>query len=59
MRSCALGVTSVDEAVAKATAAGAAVALPKMAIPGVGWQTYIRDPDENIVGLHQADQNAR
>jgi len=52
-------VTSVDEAVAKATAAGAAVALPKMAIPGVGWQAYIRDPDENIVGLHQADQNAR
>jgi len=56
---CSLGVTSVDEAVAKATAAGAAVALPKMAIPGVGWQAYIRDPDENIVGLHQADQNAR
>jgi uncharacterized protein len=56
---CSLGVTSVDEAVAKATAAGAAIAVPKMAIPGVGWQAYIRDPDENIVGLHQADAGAR
>ena len=56
---CSLGVKSLDEAVAKATAAGAAVALPKMAIPGVGWQAYIRDPDENIVGLHQADATAK
>jgi len=24
-----------------------------------GWQAYIRDPDENIVGLHQADQSAK
>jgi predicted enzyme related to lactoylglutathione lyase len=56
---CSLGVKSVDDAVAKATAAGAQIALPKMAIPGVGWQAYIRDPDENIVGLHQQDANAR
>ncbi|HWA03749.1 MAG TPA: VOC family protein, partial [Rhizomicrobium sp.] len=56
---CSLGVNSLDEAIAKATAAGAQIALPKMAIPGVGWQAYIRDPDENIVGLHQADQNAK
>jgi len=56
---CSLGVKSVDETVAKATAAGAAVALPKMPIPCVGWQAYIRDPDENIVGLHQADHRAR
>ena len=56
---CSLGVKSLDEAVAKATAAGAQIALPKMAIPGVGWQAYIRDPDENIVGLHQADATAK
>ncbi|HVV63901.1 MAG TPA: VOC family protein [Rhizomicrobium sp.] len=56
---CSLGVKSVDEAIAKAMAAGAQIALPKMAIPGVGYQAYIRDPDENIVGLHQADPNAR
>ena len=56
---CSLGVASVDDAVAKATAAGAQIALPKMAIPGIGWQAYIRDPDENIVGLHQQDANAK
>jgi uncharacterized protein len=54
-----LGVTSVDEVLAKALAAGAVVALPKMAIPGVGWQVYIKDPDDNLLGLHQADANAK
>lgn len=54
-----LGVTSLDEMLAKALAAGAVVALPKMAIPGVGWQAYIKDPDDNILGLHQADAGAR
>ena len=56
---CSLGVASVDAALEKALAAGAHVALPKLAIPGVGWQAYIRDPDENIVGLHQRDANAK
>src|SRR5215467_8549381 len=50
---CSLGVASVDETFAKALAAGATVALPKMAIPGIGWQAYIKDPDNNILGLHQ------
>jgi uncharacterized protein len=54
-----LGVASVDQALAKALEAGASVAIPKMAIPGVGWQAYIRDPDENLVGLHQPDQSAK
>lgn len=54
-----LGVTSLDEVLAKALAAGATIALPKMAIPGVGWQAYIKDPDDNILGLHQADAEAR
>jgi predicted enzyme related to lactoylglutathione lyase len=30
-----------------------------MAIPGIGWQAYVKDPDENIVGLHQPDAGAR
>ncbi|SRR5579862_437135 len=54
-----LGVGSVDGALAKALAAGATVAVPKMAIPGVGWQAYIKDPDNNIVGLHQPDTGAK
>ena len=56
---CSLGVASVDAAVTKALAAGGTMALPKMAIPGVGYQAYIKDPDNNILGLHQHDPNAK
>ena len=56
---CSLGVDSVDGSLGKALAAGATVALPKMTIPGVGYQVYIRDPDGNILGLHQADKDAK
>jgi hypothetical protein len=56
---CSLGVESVDAALKKALDAGATIALPKMAIPGVGWQVYIKDPDGNILGLHQPDGNAK
>jgi predicted enzyme related to lactoylglutathione lyase len=30
-----------------------------MAIPRVGYQAYIKDPDGNILGLHQPDPNAK
>ena len=56
---CSLSVDSVDAYFEKALAAGATVALPKMAIPGVGWQAYIKDPDGNLVGLHQVDRSAK
>ncbi len=56
---CSLGVASVDEAMTKALANGATVALPKMAIPGVGYQAYVKDPDGNILGLHQPDPSAK
>jgi len=56
---CSLGVDSVDAYLDKALKAGGTLALGKMAIPGVGWQAYVKDPDENIVGLHQPDANAQ
>jgi len=56
---CSLGVDSVDTYLDKALAAGGRLALGKMAIPGIGWQAYVKDPDENIVGLHQPDANAQ
>jgi predicted enzyme related to lactoylglutathione lyase len=37
---------------------GAIVAVPKMAVPGIGWLAYVRDPDGNIFGMMQADANA-
>ena len=56
---CSIAVASAEAAHAKALATGATTALPLMAIPGVGWQAYIKDPDGNIVGLHQADAAAK
>ncbi len=56
---CSLGVESVDEMLNKARVAGATLAMGKTAIPGVGWQAYIKDPDGNMLGLHQADKNAK
>jgi predicted enzyme related to lactoylglutathione lyase len=56
---CSIGIDSVDAYIEKALKAGGTIALPKMAIPGVGWQAYVKDPDENIVGLHQPDPGAK
>jgi predicted enzyme related to lactoylglutathione lyase len=56
---CTVSVPSVDEYFAKALKTGGTVALPKMAIPNVGWIAYCKDPDGNIFGLHQADPKAK
>ncbi|MBL9097983.1 MAG: VOC family protein [Alphaproteobacteria bacterium] len=56
---CTVSVTSVDTFAAKALKLGGTEAVPKMAIPGVGWVAYCKDPDGNIFGLHQEDANAK
>jgi hypothetical protein len=37
---------------------GALVVVPKMAVPGIGWLAYVKDPDGNIFGMMQADTKA-
>jgi predicted enzyme related to lactoylglutathione lyase len=56
---CTVSVPSLDSYFARAQKMGGSVALPKMAIPGVGYVAYVKDPDGNIFGLHQADANAK
>lgn len=53
-------VDNVDAHVSAALSfqAGAEVAVPKMAVPGIGWLAYLRDPDGNVFGMMQADTNA-
>ena len=46
-----IDVASIDAALAKATQLGAQVALPKMAIPGVGAYAAVLDPQGNLFGL--------
>ena len=55
---CTVDTASVDDSVSKAQAGGGTVALPKMAIPGVGWLAYCKDTEGNIFGLMQADPKA-
>jgi predicted enzyme related to lactoylglutathione lyase len=56
---CTAQVASLDEALARAVELGARVALPTVPVPGVGWLVYIKDPDGNLVGLLQPDEEAR
>lgn len=53
-----IGVDNVDEYLAAALANGGTLALPKMAVPGVGYSAYFADPEGNIMGLWQDDPKA-
>jgi predicted enzyme related to lactoylglutathione lyase len=53
-----VGVDSVDETAAKVESAGGTVALPKMAIPNVGWLIYCRDTEGMLFGAMQSDESA-
>jgi predicted enzyme related to lactoylglutathione lyase len=53
-----IGVEDIDEVVTKVKANGGEIVLEKDAIPGVGYQAYIKDNMGIIVGLHQEDSKA-
>lgn len=56
---CTLQVDNLDVSMAAGVNAGGSVALPKMAVAGVGWVGYLKDTEGNIFGLHQPDPNAK
>jgi hypothetical protein len=56
---CTVDVPAVDDYVVKATAAGGSIAMPKMAVPGVGWLAYVKDTEGNILGMMQMDAMAK
>jgi uncharacterized protein len=56
---CTVGVASLDGSVESAQRLGGSIALPKLPVPGVGWLSYVKDPDGNILGLMQSDASAR
>lgn len=55
---CTVGVEDVDASVARALELGACVAVPKMAIKGVGWLAYCKDTEGNLFGLMCDDPSA-
>ncbi len=55
---CTAEVEELDAAVEEATAAGGELAVPRMAISGVGWLAYVKDTEGNVLGLIQRDESA-
>jgi uncharacterized protein len=56
---CTAQVESLEATLARGAELGASVALPTMPVPGVGWLAYIKDPDGNVLGLLQPDEEAK
>lgn len=56
---CTVGVADLDALLVKAQQQGATIALPKNAVPGIGWLAYIHDTEGNIVGMMQEDTGAK
>lgn len=51
-------VDNLDASMATAQGGGGMPCVPKMAIPGIGWLAYFKDPDGNIFGMMQMDAGA-
>ncbi|MGE7022553.1 VOC family protein [Solibacillus cecembensis] len=56
---CTMGVENYDATAAKILENGGQIAMPKYALPGMAWQGYFIDTENNIFGLHQPDPNAK
>lgn len=52
-------VSNVDECIAKITAAGGEIVVPKMPIPGVGYLAYGKDPAGILFGIMHPDPAAK
>ena len=55
---CTVDVADVDAMVQKVTTSGGTIALPKMAVPTVGWLAYGKDTEGNLFGMMQMDEKA-
>ena len=56
---CSMEVENFDRTAQKISGQGGVVALPKFAVPGVCWQGYFVDSEQNVFGIFQADLNAK
>jgi hypothetical protein len=54
-----IAVPSVDDYIKKVEKNGGSIVRPKMAVPGVGWMAYFKDPEGNIFGMMESDESAK
>ncbi len=52
-------VDDLDAFLDKAIANGGKIAVPKMAVPGVGYLAYCQDTEESVFGIMQMDATAK
>jgi predicted enzyme related to lactoylglutathione lyase len=55
---CTIDVEDLDAMLVKLTQSGGSVALPRIAVPGIGWLAYGKDTEGNIFGMMQTDEKA-
>ena len=53
-----IDVEDIDASLDAIERNGGQMAVPKMAIPKMGWSAYFKDPDGVIMGLFQEDTEA-
>jgi len=53
-----IDVPSIDEYTAKVESLGGKVCMPKTAVPKMGYFAVCLDPENNVLGLWQCDENA-
>lgn len=56
---CSVEASDIDAQSERIESLGGTVALPKFAVPGIGWHAYFVDPDGNTFGIFQPDPAAR
>lgn len=56
---CSIQVESFDKTGDLILQNGGQVAMPKFAIPHRCWQGYFVDPDKNVFGIFEVDENAK
>ncbi|MGV1007577.1 MAG: VOC family protein [Dermatophilaceae bacterium] len=54
-----MGCDDFDATAATIAQAGGTVALAKHALPGMAWQGYFLDTENNVFGVHQPDPEAK
>ena len=55
---CTVETDALDALLGKVSGLGGRIAMPKTAIPGVGWLAYLKDTEGNTLGVMQSDPAA-
>jgi hypothetical protein len=54
-----INVPSIDEFIKKVKKNGGKVLMPKMTIPGIGYNTYCQDTEGNVFGIMEEDKTTK